>query len=219
VSETENHSSNPVATPSVATVSQLGKLPSTEPVFRAIIRPATSPAQVMSAPQASPTKPPALPTAGHPGHAIIMLPSMHRRSSAPRTAAAPAIPADHLLTPSVATVPVAMPLVAPCSSSAPCTVAPAAPSADHLATLPARAATVLPDALGRLVLQATQALQSSPDWATFITKIREPSDLACTVGLLPHPANALLAHLATTGVPVTMTTAPWTLARRQAALA
>jgi hypothetical protein len=56
------------------------------------------------------------------------------------------------------------------------------------------------------------------DWETFIKEERHPSDFTSTVGKLPHSAAHLLNRLRLEGAPVQVKTAPWTRARKRAAL-
>ena len=56
-------------------------------------------------------------------------------------------------------------------------------------------------------------------WQNFITGCRLPSDFASNVQALPHHAAQLLDHLRRHGASVPFTTAPWTQARLDAALA
>jgi hypothetical protein len=62
-------------------------------------------------------------------------------------------------------------------------------------------------------------LNSNDTWASFIRQNKGPSNTSPGLSSLPHPARRLLQHLATNGVPVVLTTEPWSLQRRDDAMA
>ena len=78
--------------------------------------------------------------------------------------------------------------------------------------------TVLPDDLGKLVIEASARLSTASTWENFVHSSRSTSDLAPTVRDLHHPASHLLDRLRKVGAPVITGTLPWTQDRKRAAL-
>jgi hypothetical protein len=60
---------------------------------------------------------------------------------------------------------------------------------------------------------------SNDTWASFILQNRGPPNTSPGISTLPHPARRLLQHLGNNGAPVVLTTDPWSLQRRDAAMA
>ena len=77
---------------------------------------------------------------------------------------------------------------------------------------------VLTDELGKLVLEAHRAYLQSSCFEDFVRTMRKPSDLSPNIPSLEHPAAPLLESYCD-GVPVRMSTPPWTMSRREEALA
>lgn len=85
---------------------------------------------------------------------------------------------------------------------------------------PVRSVTrIANDPLGKLVKASVKAFRDTGTWEEFVATQRGSPDLAGNVGLLKHPAASLLKHLRGRGVPIPMTTPPWTKERLAAALA
>jgi hypothetical protein len=56
-------------------------------------------------------------------------------------------------------------------------------------------------------------------WNSFVKNHRGPSNVSPGLSTLPHPARQLLLHLGRNGAPVILTTDPWSLQRRDEAMA
>ena len=76
----------------------------------------------------------------------------------------------------------------------------------------------MPDALGKLVIDASARLSAASSWDHFVQSSRSLSDLAPTMRDLPYPASHLLDHLRKVGAPVVTSTLPWTQDCKRAAL-
>jgi hypothetical protein len=79
------------------------------------------------------------------------------------------------------------------------------------------------DELGKQILSASSSYSnpsnSNDTWASFIRNNRGPPNQSSGLSTLPHPARRLLKHLGDNGAPVVLTTEPWSLQRRDDAMA
>lgn len=93
------------------------------------------------------------------------------------------------------------------------------PSVGMVSDLPSHRESIHDDDLGKLVREAIVDFEQAESWEAFVERRRKVPDLAPGVGRLPHPARHLLKHLRDRGAPVTVATEPWSMDRKDEAIA
>ena len=67
-------------------------------------------------------------------------------------------------------------------------------------------------------LNTASSFLTQQGWLATVRAFRTPQDMPKSVEHLPHPAAHLLNHMRKNGVPIKMTTSPWSLEQRQQAM-
>ena len=74
------------------------------------------------------------------------------------------------------------------------------------------------DELGEFVKLDTTLFEKYPCWSSFFHQIKGRSNFQPQVGSLPHKAASLISRYARDGVPVVLSSEPWSLQRKDAAI-